>query len=141
MRNYTIIARKDAIKSNASYYLDKENANLGWSLFSGDINNDTFEDLLIGSPIYSDTNLYQNGALFIILNSNGSGLVLEDLNVEKQADFVVRPPSGCTRARFGHSVAVLDLNLDGVNDLVVGAPSYNLENIIYEVNKILLIIV
>ncbi len=79
--------------------------------------------------------MYQNWSVFIVLNANGTGLALDDLNLEQQADFVIRPPKECTRARFGHAIAVLDLNLDGVNDLVIGAPSYNLENIIYEVKS------
>jgi glycosylphosphatidylinositol phospholipase D len=135
-KKYTQNKKSNPIQANASYYVNKNNANIGWSLFSADLNSDKFDDLIIGSPIYSDTNQYQNGAVFVVLNVNGSGIALEDLDLEEQADFIIRPPKDCTRSRFGHSVAVLDLNLDGFNDLVISAPSYNLENIIYEVNSI-----
>ena len=122
-------------KSNVTYTSKNNNANLGWTLYSDDLNNDKYADIIMGAPVYNDVNLYQNGAVFVVLNKNGSGLTLENLNVDEQADIIIRPPKGCTRARFGHSVVVLDLNQDGVNDLVVGAPSFNLENIVYEVKK------
>ena len=133
--HYAENTKKDShiAKSNVTYFSENNNANLGWSLHSADINNDRSLDLIMGAPVYSDVNIYQNGAVFVMLNQNGSGLTLENVNVEKEADIIVRPPSGCTRSRFGHSTVVLDLNQDGVNDLVVGAPSFNLENIIYEV--------
>ena len=116
---------------NTTYSITNDYANLGWSLESADLNNDQSDDLIISAPVYSKTNLYQNGAVFVLLTQNKSSQGY--LDVEKSADRVVFPPENVFNSRFGHSVVALDLNQDGFNDLVVSAPSYNLRNISYEV--------
>jgi hypothetical protein len=127
-RDYT------SLRSNASYYVLNDYASLGWSLASADLNNDGSDDLLIGAPVYSYTNLYQNGLVFIKLSKNG--LPLNDMNLEQEADIKIGSPfsfNSFNHTRFGHAIKVLDLNQDGYNDIVISAPSLNLENIKYQV--------
>lgn len=119
--------------TNTTYYLTNDYANLGVGLASGDLNNDGFDDLVIGAPVYSETNKYQNGAVFVVLADSSGSVPMMNINLEKNANSVIKPPEDSIRARFGHSVAVLDLNLDGYNDIVVSAPSYDLSNINYAV--------
>ena len=120
--------------TNTTYFLANAHAQLGYSLVSYDVNGDGFDDLVMGAPVYSEINLYQNGAVFVVLADSSTGSVpLRNLNVEKEANAVIKPPSESIRGRFGHSIAVLDLNLDGFNDIVVSAPSFDLRNINYEV--------
>lgn len=121
------------LTSNASYYILNDYATLGWSMASGDVNNDKDEDLVIGAPVYSDQNAYQNGRVFVTYSKNGA-LPMTNLNLESSADLIIYPPDFQTNSsRFGHSIVVLDLNQDGFSDIVVSAPSYNLENIKYQV--------
>lgn len=129
----SIRADKEHEKSlpNLSYYLRNEQANLGWSLAAGDLNNDQIDDLVISAPVYSKLNLYQNGAVFVM--SSNSNVQMNSIDVEKYAEVIIEPPSSVTNARFGHAVVILDINKDGFNDIVVSAPSYNLRNISYEV--------
>ncbi len=118
---------------NTTYSINNEYANLGWSLASDDLNNDNIDDLIISAPVFSTKNFYQNGAVFLVLSKNKSVGHIGNLDVENTADKIIFPPKNIINSRFGHSVVVLDLNQDGFNDLIVGAPSYNLRNISYEV--------
>lgn len=122
----------DFLAPDAAYSSNQEYANLGWSLTAADINRDGDDDLLIGAPNYSHLkNSHQSGFVFIVLSTNGT-LPLLDLGVETNADIRIQPPGNVLNARFGHSIVVLDINLDGFEDIVVAAPSYNLANLKYE---------
>jgi glycosylphosphatidylinositol phospholipase D len=108
---------------------------LNRSLQSADLNKDGSEDLVMGAPVYSKLNKLQNGAVFIQLAQNQSGkLPFKTINLEEKADFILNPPDEAVSSRFGHAVTVLDLNQDGVNDIVVAAPSFGLQTITYQVN-------
>ena len=125
---------KNLKKSIASYSIDKEYANLGYSLAAADVNNDNVDDLLIGAPVFSDLNNYQSGAAYILLSKDNSSVPLESLNVGLKSNVVLRPPKNVQNSRFGHSVIMMDLNQDGFQDIVVSAPSYNLQKLGYEVS-------
>ena len=119
--------------TNATYYTLKDYANAGWSLAAGDMNNDQSEDLVIGAPVYSFTNAYQTGIAFVILSRNGN-LPMTTLKLDDTADYILYSPDPhMNSSKFGQAVEVLDINLDGYNDIIVSAPSYNLENIKYQV--------
>jgi glycosylphosphatidylinositol phospholipase D len=100
---------------------------------SDDLNSDGADDLLIGAPVYSTLNAYQSGAVFVVLSKNGAPLPLANLNLQQSADLIIEAPTGAARSRFGHSLTILDINLDGVNDIIVSAPSYMLNKMSYEV--------
>jgi glycosylphosphatidylinositol phospholipase D len=98
----------------------------------GDLNNDRIDDLIISAPVHSKTNLYQNGAVFVLFSSETHTGSMNYIDVETMADLIFYPPVNVLNARFGHSVLVFDLNQDGFDDVVISAPSYNLRNISYE---------
>jgi hypothetical protein len=120
------------VNANTSYYISNENANLGWSLAAGDLNNDQSEDLIIGAPVYSFSNSYQDGAVFVVLSINSGGLPYLNMNLEHSANLIILPPNNTEKSRFGHQVIVLDINQDGYLDYVISAPSFGLEDIKYE---------
>lgn len=84
-------------------------ARFGLSLATGDVNGDGAEDVIVGSDSAEVKGLSGAGQVFVFLGPNLTSLVsLDD----------PEPEAG---ARFGWSVAVGDLNKDGVDDVVVGA--------------------
>jgi glycosylphosphatidylinositol phospholipase D len=120
------------LTANATYYIFKDYANLGWGIASGDLNGDGTDDMVTGAPVYSLTNAYQNGIAFVVLSKNG--LPLGSSNLEDTADFIIHSPDlNNNNSRFGHAIAILDLNQDGYNDIAISAPSYNLGQIKYQV--------
>jgi hypothetical protein len=81
---------------------------------AGDVNQDHFADILVGAP-YFDTDVIDNGAAFLFLGSS------QGINT---ASKITRngPHSG---SLFGLAVAgVGDVNQDGLDDSLVGAPHY-----------------
>ncbi len=101
---------------------------------SSDVNNDGSDDLIMGAPVYSKLNALQNGAVFIQLAKEDTGkLPFQTVNLEKNSDYIIQPPSDTVSARFGHSLTMLDLNQDGFNDLAVSAPSFGLQSLSYQV--------
>ncbi|XP_060091996.1 integrin alpha-1 [Heteronotia binoei] len=97
-----------------------------------DINNDTFTDLLlVGAPMYMGTEKEEQGKVYVYSWNETRFEYQMSLEPAKQTCCSVLRDKGCTNhkknepcgARFGTSIApVLDLNLDGFNDVVIGAP-------------------
>ncbi|MFT5584317.1 MAG: hypothetical protein ACI9VR_001902, partial [Cognaticolwellia sp.] len=86
----------------------------GWSLAVGDLDNDGQDDLLVGSPT-DEANGYLSGSTFLFLGplSGGAdyGSSLDDATW-----------TGDYEDRAGTADAVGDLNGDGVDDWITGAP-------------------
>ncbi|XP_077203205.1 integrin alpha-1 [Paroedura picta] len=97
-----------------------------------DINNDTFTDLLlVGAPMYMGTEKEDQGKVYVYSLNETRFEYQMSLEPAKQICCSVLRDKGCTNhkknepcgARFGTSIApVTDLNLDGFNDVVIGAP-------------------
>ncbi len=83
---------------------------------AGDVNGDSFDDVLIGAPYYEDGETYLNeGAAFLFL---GSATGLSDAPAWSAY-------GGQTDAAFGAAVNTAgDVNGDGFDDVLVGAPAY-----------------
>ncbi|KAM7123873.1 phosphatidylinositol-glycan-specific phospholipase D [Ciconia maguari] len=116
-------------KPAASYFLTSPYARLGWAMISADLNQDGYEDLVVGAPGYSTLGRVQIGRVYVVYG-NQSGLPLEDMDLDGKADQVLQghQPSG----RFGSALAVLDFNEDGVPDLAIGAPSVGSQFLTYK---------
>ncbi|MDT0326976.1 FG-GAP-like repeat-containing protein [Nocardiopsis lambiniae] len=89
----------------------------GYSLAAGDLNNDGYDDLIIGQPLDSANGRPNAGTIRIIFGSD-SGLVMNStISIDQStANVPGAPESG---DRFGEQVAVGDVNGDGKADLVV----------------------
>jgi len=84
----------------------------------GDLNNDGVEDLVVGAP-FDDEGGTNRGAVHILFMNTDGGV---DSTVEIN-DATANGPVLANSDTFGWSVANIgDLNNDGVEDLVVGAP-------------------
>ncbi|XP_046581198.1 phosphatidylinositol-glycan-specific phospholipase D-like [Haliotis rubra] len=112
---------------DAVYTVPEKYAKFGWSLAVGDLNNDGQDDLAIGAPGYGSEFSPQDGKVFIIYGTD-NGLPLKTMdNFNVQANQVLNGPFKA-QARFGSSIAIVDINMDGINDIAVGAPNMGSES-------------
>ncbi|KAL4660480.1 integrin alpha-3 [Arapaima gigas] len=87
----------------------------GNSIATTDLDNDGWNDLIVGAPFYFDRKEEKGGAVYIFKNENGS--------FQKNATMVLWGP---TDSGFGMAVAAIgDVNQDGFPDFAVGAPFHD----------------
>eukprot|EP00762_Andalucia_godoyi_P006228 ANDGO_01717.mRNA.1 Phosphatidylinositol-glycan-specific phospholipase D len=124
-----------AVGSNVSY------ADVGHVIIHQDVNGDGVGDVVIGVPNSLDHGCLSRGFAFVKFGSSSHGFegLSDVVTVEDWADAALAPPpppppspqppprsptgSHCDANRFGWAMATVDLNKDGIPDLVVGAPS------------------
>jgi hypothetical protein len=87
-----------------------------------DVNGDGFPDLLIGDPAFGGN----RGRVYLFYSSGAGGLAATpaiDENNSTPGQHVIGGAFGEGDQLFGTSVALADVNADGLADLVVGAPA------------------
>ncbi|WP_127716052.1 FG-GAP-like repeat-containing protein [Halobacteriovorax sp. HLS] len=91
------------------------NYGFGSSLSVGDIDNDGFDDLIVGAHL-DDSTAVNQGAIYIFRSNSTTGIV--DLNSYTR----FHNPAGATLDYYGFSVLAFDYDRDGDKDLLIGSP-------------------
>jgi len=113
------IASGAAFAVASSYLLsDANSAGFGSAVTAGDVNGDGYSDVAIGAPSYQGA-AGAEGAAFVFLGGP-SGIPTATTLASAYANVVAGSPA---IAGLGYSVALGDVNGDGYQDLLVGAPS------------------
>lgn len=93
---------------------------------AGDINKDGFDDLLIGAPI-SDVPANDTGYTYVVFGkASGFSATMDLSSLDGSNGFRL---DGTVESLTGWSLAHGDVNNDGFDDMVVGAPNSDLEGI------------
>ncbi|WP_204150548.1 integrin alpha, partial [Leptolyngbya sp. CCY15150] len=88
---------------------------------AGDINGDGVDDLIIGAP-FADSNGFDSGSSYVVFGGGDFSIPLNLSTLSGSNGF--RLVGGAQFDRFGFSVSSAgDVNGDGVDDLIIGAPS------------------
>lgn len=97
----------------------------GAAVCAVDLNNDGLDDLLVGAPFYSKSstnNEGDEGAVYVYINEDLTRLVRSDLILGSQVP----------GARFGSTISAIgDINMDGFQDVAIGAPYENNVGAVY----------
>ncbi|GJJ71786.1 glycosylphosphatidylinositol phospholipase D [Entomortierella parvispora] len=126
-------------------FLPKPYSSFGHSVVTGDFDGDGQMELAIAAPhatlnplIPSQGSVYIIPVQSLFLDSNdGTSEYWNDpekdgIDVRTIATRTFHGPSAEPQSRFGWSIAVVDLNQDGVDDLAIGAPGVGAEDLRYD---------
>jgi hypothetical protein len=94
--------------------------NAGSGVAAGDLNGDGFDDIIVGAPNSNGIPQVRTdlGEAYIIFGRPVIPATIDTLNAEQDAGLL--PAEGF--AQVGRTFAVADVNDDGIDDLVAGAP-------------------
>ena len=100
---------------------DDANDYSGWAVASGDVNGDGYDDLIIGANEANPPGAYNAGTTYVIFGSSNPPQTI-DLN-SQPADITVYGADIYDMS--GSAVASGDVNGDGYDDIIIGAPWAN----------------
>eukprot|EP00026_Physarum_polycephalum_P002545 Phypoly_transcript_02552.p1 GENE.Phypoly_transcript_02552~~Phypoly_transcript_02552.p1 ORF type:complete len:849 (+),score=79.56 Phypoly_transcript_02552:187-2733(+) len=122
-------------ENRTTIYAQNDYAYLGYDVLAVDLNQDKLVDLIVSAPGYSNATLAkpQMGCVYFIFGTSNISLP-QFVDIESIADYKFCGDS--SHDRFGHSLAVLDFNRDGVLDVAISSPTTNSDHLVYEVGNL-----
>ncbi|KAG0368798.1 Glycosylphosphatidylinositol specific phospholipase D1, partial [Mortierella sp. AD032] len=114
-------------------------SSFGHAAVTGDFDGDGVIDLAIAAPhVTLDPRVPSQGSVFIVpgqaLYSDDGDDMQDDpegFDVRTLASHVLHGDPSEPQSRFGWSLAVVDLNEDGIDDLAIGAPGHGAKDMVY----------
>nr|XP_033501663.1 integrin alpha-3-like isoform X3 [Epinephelus lanceolatus] len=106
------VKRSDGLLTQQTLRGEQMGSYFGNVVATADLNNDGWNDLLVGAPFYFHRQQEAGGAVYVYMNAGG--------RFDPEPSVVLRGPAG---SAFGMAVSAAgDLNQDGFQDFAVGAP-------------------
>lgn len=136
----------DESDGTVTLYLPSEYASFGHSVVSGDFDGDGVTDIAVGAPhVTLNPMIPSQGSVFVVQGqslfsgdpsdtyerSTPKALFKEPIDVRLLAFRVLHGDPLQPQSRFGWSMAVVDLNQDGIDDLAIGAPGHGAIDLSY----------
>lgn len=105
---------------------NEERSQFGYAVSgAGDVNNDGYEDIVVGAPFYSSSTHNNKGAVYVFQGTDTGEYAMNKTGGVISSPFESWSFVHQNDARVGMSVAHGgDLNADGFDDVLVGVPGY-----------------
>ncbi len=117
-RVYVYFGSSSGLDTIPSWTADPTNqygAHFGYSVSSGDVNGDSYDDVIIGAPHWSSSDSSEGRVYVYFGGSSGLGTI---------PSWMVDPTNQAW-AYFGYSVSSGDVNGDSYNDVIIGVISWD----------------
>jgi len=120
-----VIVDDSIVETNfSSIYSNSMYSYFGREVKSADLNNDGLQDIVVSSPGFGVAGAMQTGCVYYIISNRSNTNSYSDTTENVIDDIATgKLCNNETHSKFGWDFEILDFNLDGILDLLIGAPS------------------
>ncbi|KAF2072152.1 hypothetical protein CYY_006528 [Polysphondylium violaceum] len=105
----------------------------GREVKSADLNNDGLQDIIVSSPGFGVAGAMQTGCVYYIISNRSNSNSYSDTTENVIDDIATgKVCNNETHSKFGWDFEILDFNLDGILDVLIGAPSASNADLLYK---------
>jgi hypothetical protein len=117
-RNLPAVINLDGSYPNMTTIYGANGDNAGWSVSTGNVNGDEFQDVIVGAPFGDSSSVRDVGRTYVVY---GQAAMPRLIDLDSLSLGVTRIYGERLRDNAGTSVAAGDVNNDGLDDVVIGA--------------------